>query len=34
MAAVAVVDAQERMRHSEPLFAAIPGPAAPAYANS
>jgi malate dehydrogenase (oxaloacetate-decarboxylating)(NADP+) len=27
MAAVAVVDAQERSRHSEPLFAAVPGPA-------
>ena len=26
MAAVAVVDAQERSHHSEPLFAAIPGP--------
>jgi malate dehydrogenase (oxaloacetate-decarboxylating)(NADP+) len=26
MAAVAVVDAQERSRQSEPLFAAIPGP--------
>jgi malate dehydrogenase (oxaloacetate-decarboxylating)(NADP+) len=32
MSAVAVVDAQERMRHSEPLFAAIP--ATPAYAKS
>jgi hypothetical protein len=27
MAAVAVVDAQERSRQSEPLFAAIPAPA-------
>ena len=34
MAAVAVVDAQERMRHSEPLFAAIPAPPTPAYAKS
>jgi malate dehydrogenase (oxaloacetate-decarboxylating)(NADP+) len=34
MAAVAVVDAQERMRHSEPLFAAVPSPASPAYAKS
>jgi malate dehydrogenase (oxaloacetate-decarboxylating)(NADP+) len=34
MAAVAVVDAQERSRHSEPLFAAIPGTPMPTLAET
>jgi hypothetical protein len=34
MSAVAVVDAQERSRHSEPLFAAIPGAPTPTLART
>ena len=34
MAAVAVVDAQERSRHSEPLFSAIPATPTPALART
>jgi hypothetical protein len=34
MAAVAVVDAQERSRHSEPLLAAIPATPAPALSRN
>jgi hypothetical protein len=34
MAAVAVVDAQERSRHSEPLLAAIPATPSPALSRN
>jgi hypothetical protein len=34
MAAVAVVDAQERSRHSEPLFTAIPATPTPALSRN